>query len=847
MSDPNKKSTITGRIISETTDSKALIPDEQNNEARAAQGLNKWRESAADAADTGSYRSVSPSPPVVDRSYDKASTPPTLTGVAYLSCLEGEDLGNPESRFVEGREVTDFGSILSESCNSAGIGILDIKHITAHDAKRNPVTSAKQQRSGPARREDAYLASIRGMWTNRMDLQHRRAVPSQCRFKPTGGKGLKICVVDTHSTGHQAAAGDVGTTCDETTRRALDNAHKPHNTDAVLTPSKAGLTYPLKEKKRPTPHFNDSATPKKVLVPPPDPQFENVTHRQQQSSAPKSSSGRIDPHPDLHQEHRDGAASVTEDVVMLPGAGNDDYKQTSQQPGAFATPPRTSLHNGRSERIIPSSHEAEAYVSAKFVDEEEVIIARKEGAISVNFKNRRVKLCVALCFVVSFGGIISGVLVATRPSSSIHPFSTKQAQKWVSLPSPILGQKRYSSFGASVTLSSNGSSLVIGDDGACVAMVFKRDTDDIKADWQQWGETLLNPGDSWFSGTRFGSSTAMSSDGHIIAAGCPGCLNNSVGAKPDGLSYMESSGVNRTYYAVGPKGTVRVYKWDGAAWMPFAGNVFLEGYDAYDDYGSSIALSGDGSILAVGAPGAFSGQGCVNVYKSGSISGNATSDDAGEILETAVFQGAEKTEWGDGFGCSVAISRDGSTIAAASYEYVFIYRSEGFSWTQLGSPISFTEDNGTYSWSQCLDSALSQDGNILAFGLHGEDIVKIFQWNGTSWIQKGNSIRGACPGVASMTGTGSDFGASVAISDDGSVVASTGSVPCEDSSAFEWNGTDWAQRGDKISWTNAVLGDMGRFVLDFYLNVALSADGKTFAIGDPHYTHRGRVEVFRWL
>ena len=68
----------------------------------------------------------------------------------------------------------------------------------------------------------------------------------------------------------------------------------------------------------------------------------------------------------------------------------------------------------------------------------------------------------------------------------------------------------------------------------------------------------------------------MSSDGTIVAIGAP---------------YNDDNGADIT------TGHMRVFKWNGALWSQLGADID-DGYKAYS--GSAVALSGDGTILAIG-------------------------------------------------------------------------------------------------------------------------------------------------------------------------------------------------------------------------------------------------------
>ena len=92
--------------------------------------------------------------------------------------------------------------------------------------------------------------------------------------------------------------------------------------------------------------------------------------------------------------------------------------------------------------------------------------------------------------------------------------------------------------------------------------------------WQQLGADLDGEAmDDWS-----GESVSLSSDGSVLAIGAT--LNNGSG---------------------GNAGHVRVYAWNGTAWQQRGADI--DGEAEYDHSGSSVSLSSDGSVLAIGATG----------------------------------------------------------------------------------------------------------------------------------------------------------------------------------------------------------------------------------------------------
>jgi hypothetical protein len=198
--------------------------------------------------------------------------------------------------------------------------------------------------------------------------------------------------------------------------------------------------------------------------------------------------------------------------------------------------------------------------------------------------------------------------------------------------------------GFSVSLSGDGTRLVVGAPLAHVnkwengkATVYERNGNE----WVQLG--LSFPGDS--ANDQFGYSVSISNDGNTVAIGSrasfvdgkgyvyvyywdiistPGTPKWSLlGAKLSGEAANDQSGWcvslsgDGTVVAIGSpvndgntinsdKGSVRVYELDAVttplnpSWVLRVGD--MDGVSANERYGSSVSLSGDGSIVAIGAP-----------------------------------------------------------------------------------------------------------------------------------------------------------------------------------------------------------------------------------------------------
>jgi hypothetical protein len=276
--------------------------------------------------------------------------------------------------------------------------------------------------------------------------------------------------------------------------------------------------------------------------------------------------------------------------------------------------------------------------------------------------------------------------------------------------------------------------------------------------------------------------------------------------------------------------------------------IDIDGENTGDLSGYAVALSGDGTTLAIGAPfndGGDSSVGHVRVYTL--KNGTAWLQQGGDIDGEAA---------GDESGYAVALSGDGTTLAIgapfndgndSSAGHVRVYSWNGSAWGQQGGDID-GEAAGDRSGAAV---ALSADGKTLAVGAPGEDNgnddnvghVRVYTWNGAAWGQQGGDINGEAAGDYS--------GNAVALSADGKTLAI--SAPYNDNGNGDGaghvrvytlnNGGAWVQRGGDIDGEAA--GDYSGFA------VALSADGKTLAIGAPRNDNgnddrAGHVRVYTW-
>ncbi|EGW53319.1 beta strand repeat-containing protein [Candidatus Endoriftia persephonae] len=238
-------------------------------------------------------------------------------------------------------------------------------------------------------------------------------------------------------------------------------------------------------------------------------------------------------------------------------------------------------------------------------------------------------------------------------------------------------------------------------------------------------------------GDNFGLSVAISADGSTMAVGAP-------------LEDSATTGVNSTPdEAAADAGAVYVYVFSAGSWSQQA-YIKASNTGAGDEFGTSLALSADGNTLAVGTIKEDSGTTGVSVDSSAA---DELAVDAGAVYlftrsgttwsEQAYIK-ASNTEAGDAFGASVALSADGNTLAvgatledsdsdvinageadnaADSAGAAYVFTRSATTWSQQAYIKSdHSKGNTTYGGDLFGTSiALSDDGNILAVGAIHED------------------------------------------------------------------------------------------------------------------------------
>jgi hypothetical protein len=353
----------------------------------------------------------------------------------------------------------------------------------------------------------------------------------------------------------------------------------------------------------------------------------------------------------------------------------------------------------------------------------------------------------------------------------------------------------------------------------------------------------------------FGSSVAVSADDNWFLIGAP----------------QNDSG----------KGAVFVFRRSGSSWIyseTLYGDCFAKcsttgtGESGDGQFGSSVAISSDGSTIVVGAAADGEPSGSINpapgaawvftrsagygfVPQGAKLVGNCTGS-------ACANQGSG--EIGDGqFGSSVALSSDGNTaIVGAPGDHgngaAWVFTRSGSSWTQQKELVGDCDvsgcqneghgemTDGQFGWSV----SLSNDGNTALVGApqdvgSGDGAVWVFARASAAWTEQGQPLVGNCTSACANEGTGEagpgEFGWSVSLSANGNTALigapfDGGATSAGRAWVFTRSQTAWTQQTTLVgdctgTCTNEGKGEVGSGELG--TSVSLSGPGSTALIGAP--------------
>ncbi len=378
------------------------------------------------------------------------------------------------------------------------------------------------------------------------------------------------------------------------------------------------------------------------------------------------------------------------------------------------------------------------------------------------------------------------------------------AQDWNQVGTEISADANGDVFGSVVSLNDVGNIMAAGFpkmNGTGMVNVYSFENDE----WTAMGNPIVGE----VVGEDFGWSVSLSTDGQTLAVGAPD---------------HNGSGSNA--------GFARIFEWSGSDWTQKG--TTLDGINSDDFFGYEVDVSSDGNTVIVGAPlydGANFNSGAIFIYEW---------DGTDWAQKGVPPAGGDEYEE---FGQTVGMSSDGNTIVVGS-PYSFsgyyagktnVYEWSSGAWFPKGNSIvglSSADHDGT-------SVEISGDGNTIAIGaFNGDDgttfnagRVRVFDWDGTDWMQRGNNVYGSASYDLSSIG--------MSLSSDGNTIAV--GAPWNDGNGdksgevnvYQWNNSEWVKTGASLYGSSS--GEqMGRAVV-------VNGDGSFLVAAAPYTSNQMAV------
>lgn len=434
-------------------------------------------------------------------------------------------------------------------------------------------------------------------------------------------------------------------------------------------------------------------------------------------------------------------------------------------------------------------------------------------------------------------------------------------------------------FGGAVAMSADGNTIAVGADyemsdaigidgsqsdtsfsGAGAVYVFSRSAG-------TWTQTAYVKASNTSGDDYFGSSIALSSDGTTMAVGASGESSGSSGvggSQDQSTNFVDSSGA------------VYVFQKSAGAWAQTS-YIKASNPNEMAFFGGTVALSSDGTLLAVGSTGEAS---------NGSGQSNTSDANAGAVYlfakgtttwaQTAYLK-ASNPHTLNYFGTAIALTGDGTSLAVGSWgepsaaQGIDSANQSDTSADDAGAVYLFTKNGATWTQSHYLKASnnaenfvfgssvsFSNDGTLLAVGAPNEPsgspgingsqtdtskddsgAVYLFAKAASTWTQI-DYVKASTPSENAAFGTFAAFsgdgksllvgarledGISTGINGDetNTTGAFEGAAYLFSSASGSWKQLDYIKASNTSATVQALFGTMG----------AISNDGTTFAIGAP--------------
>ncbi|MBK8170828.1 MAG: hypothetical protein IPK60_10870 [Sandaracinaceae bacterium] len=479
----------------------------------------------------------------------------------------------------------------------------------------------------------------------------------------------------------------------------------------------------------------------------------------------------------------DGASALAPQTVTVTGV--DDEEFDGDTPFMIISGAATSVDPGYDLLTVPDVSVTNQYIP--------LYIKASDTSESDYFGD-------ALAMSADGNTLVVGARAQGGPTSfgtgpgAVYVY-TRSAGAWSPTPVVLRGSntERADGFGNAVSISSDGNTIVVGAQmeesgsasesdnsayGAGAAYVFTRSGGG-------WAQQAYLKASNVGEGDHFGAQVELSTDGNTLAVAATSERSNATGV-----------GGNQADNSLLAAGAVYLFARSGSTWAQQA-YVKASNPDEYDEFGTGLALSGDGATLAVGA-----------IHEASSatgIDGNQSDDStthAGAVYvfarsgsawtqQTYVKASVTSSAATELFGSAIALSTSGEAmvVVGGSAAYAFA-RSSGV-WTQ-NARIENPRGGGSVP-TPFRSLAMSSDNNTLLIGtpsdsssarrMDGSESDSSAPMTGGAYrfVRSGGTWSRANYIKAPNADTGDAFGTAVAMPADASIfVVGAGS---EDSAA----------------------------------------------------------------
>ena len=361
------------------------------------------------------------------------------------------------------------------------------------------------------------------------------------------------------------------------------------------------------------------------------------------------------------------------------------------------------------------------------------------------------------------------------------------------------------------------------------------------------------------TGTRFGASVSLSSDGNKIIIGAP------------------NQGPNN-------KGYTAAYTWSPyTGWSAPQELVYPATAPVNNYYGKSVAISGDGNLTVIGTQqrNAFSYQWLTFPYFNGPnlyITGDAwvsniilTQNVFATTINSATLNTAILTTTGFDVGTDVSASTFevlgniyASNALTTTNIFASIYSTRANVQTMNATTVTVTGTTGTISSTLSVNTinvnsiylpvsnifnlntsktggtnfgfavSISGDGNTVIVGAHGSETATVYRYSGGVWGAPTQLVSGA-PGSPAY------FGYAVSLSSDGntavvgapqSYISGTTNPGFGWAGVYTYSGGVWSS-ATELTNSTPIFPPWFGFNTNFGLAVAISGDGLTAIVGGP--------------